>query len=156
MKTLNSIKIQHVAGLVLAVIALSFSGCRKEEINPNNPNVYINITIDPNSTFYQELNTVGGWMYLTAEPPSRGIIVYRYNLSEFLAYDRIPPNEPNNCCIDGNCTRLIVGDYFPFAYDECNEISYLLLNGGIVEGEGKFPLIQYNTTFNGQLLRIFN
>lgn len=156
MKTLNSIKIQLTAVLILAVILLSFSGCRKEEVNPNNPNVYINITIDPNSTFYQELNTVGGWMYLTAEPPSRGIIVYRYNLSEFLAYDRIPPNEPNNCCVDGNCTRLIVGDYFPFAYDECNEISYLLLNGGIVEGEGKFPLIQYNTTFNGQLLRIFN
>jgi uncharacterized protein YuzB (UPF0349 family) len=42
------------------------------------------------------------------------------------------------------------------AYDECNDISYLLLNGSIVEGDGKWPLIQYQTTYNGQLLRIFN
>ncbi|MFA5546630.1 MAG: hypothetical protein WDA14_13350 [Sphaerochaetaceae bacterium] len=147
---------RQIIGLLFVLLLLIQPGCRKEEINPNDPKAYINIEIYPNSTFYQELNTVGGWMYLTALPPSRGIIVYRYNLSEFLAYDRMPPNEPNNCCVDGNCTRLIVGDYFPFAYDECNEISYLLLNGSIMEGEGKFPLIQYNTTYNGQQLRIFN
>ena len=142
--------------LIVILLLITFNSCRKEEINPNDTRAYINFTIDPNSTFYQELNTVGGWMYLTADPPSRGIIVYRMTQNEFLAYDRIPPNEPDRCCEDNECTRLIVGEYYPMAYDECNDISYLLLNGSIVEGDGKWPLIQYQTTYNGQLLRIFN
>lgn len=136
------------------IIALS---CKKESENPNAPDVYINIELNPNSTIYQELNTVGGWMYLTATPPSRGIIVYRKTMNEFVAYDRIPPNEPDNCCDDnGNCSRLIVGDYFPLVVDECNNIHYLILNGSIVEGSGRYPLIQYRTTYNGNILRICN
>jgi hypothetical protein len=145
--------------LIQALFILLFlitGGCDKEDRNPYIPDVYIDITLDPNSTFYQELNTVGGWMYLTSELPSRGIIVYRSDIMEFLAYDRIPPNDPNKCCNDGVCTRLIVGDYFPFVKDTCTGTSYLLLNGSIFEGEGKYPLIRYNTTYNGQLLRIFN
>lgn len=143
--------------LVVCVVFLFFSGCTKTEINPNAPNVYINITIDPNSTMYQSLNTVGGWMYLTSTPPSRGIIVYHKDLYEFVAFDRIPPNNPDNCCDDqGNCSRLIVDDYYPMVMDECNNISYLILDGSIIEGEGTFPMIQYNTTYNGNLLRIFN
>ncbi|MBG0781029.1 MAG: hypothetical protein H0S84_02040 [Bacteroidales bacterium] len=138
------------------ILIITASSCSKEEINPNDPRAYINFTIDPNSTVYHELNTVGGWMYLTADPPSRGVIVYRMSQNEFLAYDRIPPNEPDRCCTGNECTRLIVGEYYPMAYDECNDISYLLLNGSIVEGDGKWPLIQYQTTYNGQLLRIFN
>lgn len=148
----------YKSGFLTTILVLIFilSACRKEEINPNDPKAYINFTIDPNGTFYQELNTVGGWMYVTADPPSRGIIVYRMTQNEFLAYDRMPPNEPNRCCEGNECTRLVVGDYYPMAYDECNDISYLLLNGSIVEGDGKWPLIQYQTTYNGQYLRIYN
>lgn len=142
---------------IILTTAFMLDGCKKEEQNPNIPNVFINITIDPNSTIYQELNTAGGWLYLTSTSPSRGIIVYRIDQTQFVAYDRMPPNDPDKCCDDdGNCSRLVVGDYYPFAKDECNNISYLLLNGSIFEGEGKYPLIQYNTSYNGQLLRIFN
>jgi hypothetical protein len=144
-----------LAASAMAVV-LVYS-CTKEEQNPNTPSVYINITIDPNSTFYQELNTVGGWMYLTAEPPSRGLIVYKLSLDEFVAYDRFPPNNPNECCTtNGTCTRLLVDDYFPFVMDTCTNTSYQILNGALFEGTGRYPLIRYNTVYNGQLLRIFN
>lgn len=148
---------KYLSFWVIVMTTIILNSCKKEEQNPNIPNVFINITIDPNSTIYQELNTAGGWLYLTSTPPSRGIIVYRIDQNQFVAYDRMPPNDPDRCCDDdGNCTRLVVGDNFPFAKDECNNISYLLLNGSIFEGEGKYPLIQYNTSYNGQLLRIFN
>jgi hypothetical protein len=143
-------------GKLLVIGSLIISACQKEDPNPYIPDVYIDITIDPNSTFYQELNTVGGWMYLTSELPSRGIIVYRSDIIEFVAYDRIPPNDPNRCCSNNICTRLVVGDYYPFVQDTCTSTSYLLLNGSIFEGEGKYPLIRYNTSYNGHLLRIFN
>ncbi len=140
--------------LLFIAFLVSSPSCKKDNINPNVPDVYINVTIDPNSTFYQELNTVGGWMYLTAEAPSRGIIVYRYDIMEFLAYERTPPNEPNKCCTANACTRLIIDGLF--AQDTCTGTSYNLLNGNIFEGEGRYPLIRYNTTYNGNLLRIFN
>ena len=138
------------------VLALTFAGCKKETPNPNIPAVYINVTIDPNSTFYQPLNTAGGWMYLTAEPPSRGIIVHRINTEEFVAYERMPPNDPNKCCEGSNCTRLIVDEFYPFAKDNCTETLFSLLDGSIFDGEGKYPMTRYNTNYYGGLLRIFN
>ena len=138
-------------------VLIILNSCNKEEINPNIPDVYINITLDPNSTVYQELNTAGGWMYLTANAPSRGIIVYRLNNEEFMAYDRIPPNEPNKCCENATtCTRLVVGDNYPFVKDECLGTMYSLLDGSIFSGDGKWSMIRYNTTYDGFNLRIFN
>lgn len=150
--------LQFVVLLILSLAIVHIvPGCGKEEENPDIPAVYINVTIDPNSTFYQELNTVGGWIYLTSEPPSRGLIVYRSGIDEFLAYDRYPPNNAGQCCNDqGICTRLLVDDYFPFVQDTCTNTSYLILDGSKFEGEGRYPLIRYNTMYNGQMLRIFN
>lgn len=142
--------------LIFLILFVLVSSCQKEERNPNIPNVYINFTIDPNSTIYQQLNTAGGWMYLTAEPPSRGIIVHRINQTEFVAFERMPPNEPNKCCVGNNCTRLIVDGHYPFAKDTCLGTLFSLLDGNIFQGSGKFPMIRYNTTYNGGLLRVFN
>jgi len=151
-------------GVVLLVIfILGFNiSCNKDNINPYMPNVPINITIDPNSTLIQELNTVGGWVYLDEKPGifipsgSRGVMVYRKDVREFLAFERQPPNDPNNCCDGIICTKLIIGEYFPLAKDTCTGTSYLLLDGSIVEGEGRFPLIQYQAIYDGNLLHIYN
>lgn len=108
---------KHIVRLIFLIAFSSGLGwsCQKEDPNPNIPDVYINFTIDPNSTFYQQLNTAGGWMYLTADPPSRGIIVHRINNEEFVAFERMPPNDPNLCCENNNCTRLVVDEFYPFA-----------------------------------------
>ncbi len=145
-----------VLALSVVAMALLLTACRKEEPNPNIPQAYINFTIDPNSTIYQPLNTAGGWMYLTAEPPSRGIIVHRINLDEFVAFERMPPNDPNKCCEDNVCTRLVVDEFYPFAKDKCTGTLYSLLDGSIFDGEGKYPMTQYHTSYFGGMLRVFN
>ncbi len=153
----NNSFIFRILGVSIVFWLFGISSCTKEEQNPNIPIVYINITIDPNSTMYQELNTAGGWMYLTAEPPSRGIIVSRITQDEFVAYERTPPNEPNKCCDSPtSCTRLVVGANYPFAKDNCMGTTYSLLDGSLFQGEGRWPMIRYNATYNGQYLRIFN
>jgi hypothetical protein len=130
-------------------------GCVDTLENPNTPAVYINFKIYPNSLHYQDLNTVSGWMYVTSESPSRGIIIYRMAENEFKAYDRMPPNDPDACCdAEGNCTRLVVD--FPFVVDDCNDIVYNILDGSIVEGDGIFPLIEYHTSYDGSALRVYN
>ena len=150
---------------------LSFHGCKEPLVNPNYPSGIINFTIYPNDiTHYYDLNIVSGWMYLTSdlESTSRGIIVYRLSQDEFLAYDRLPPNEPNACCDpQGNCTRLVVD--FPYVVDHCNNAFYNILNGELIMDEQHgmlplfptdsapvFPLIQYHTSYNGSELHIYN
>ena len=144
-------------------------GCQKYPENPNRPLLPYPITIYPNTMQYQDLNFISGWVYITSdvESTSRGIIVYRVSSNEFLAYDRMPPNEPDACTdSQGNTTRLVVD--FPFVVDRCNNAYYNILNGQIIirepdmvpnfptDGTVVYPLIQYHTTYDGSKLTITN
>lgn len=131
---------------MMAVMAVS---CNSKPENPNVPEISINFTIYPNSLEYQELNVVGGWMYVTAPLPSYGIILYRYNIDEFKAYERMAPNEPYACPNN----RLTVD--FPYVVDPCLGYQYSILDGSLIEGEG-YPLTQYFTQFDGTALRVYN
>jgi hypothetical protein len=142
--------------LIPLLAALLFLGCRHPMVNPNQPNAIVDFTIYPNQLYYYGLNYVGGYMYLSSDEQSnsRGIIVYRVSYDEFRAYDRLPPNEPNTCCHDGVCSRLVVD--VPFVVDSCNLIRYNILNGEVFDGDGIYPLFQYRTSYDGNALRISN
>lgn len=155
--------------LILIGLLPFFSGCREYPQNPNRPILPAPITIYPNTLQYQDLNFISGWLYITSdvESTSRGIIVYRISETEFLAYDRIPPNEPDACTdSQGNTTRMVVD--FPFVVDRCNNAYYNILNGQIIirepdmvpsfptDGTAVYPLIQYHTNYDGSRLTITN
>lgn len=156
--------------LLILIVALPFlHGCEKYPENPIRPILPYPITIYPNTYQYQDLNFISGWAYITSdmESTSRGLIVYRQSETEFLAYDRLPPNEPDACTDNqGNTTRLVVD--FPFVVDRCNNAYYNILNGQIIirepdmvpdfptDGTAVYPLIQYHTTFDGSRLTITN
>jgi len=155
--------------LILIALLPLLHGCQKYPENPNRPILPYPITIYPNTMQYQALNTISGWIYITSdvESTSRGIIVYRESETEFLAYDRMPPNEPDACTdSQGNTTRLVVD--FPFVVDHCNNAYYNILNGQLIvrapdmvpnfptEGTMVYSLIQYHTTYDGGKLTITN
>lgn len=140
--------------LLTTIAAFLTNGCRERHVNPNIPQVRIDFEIYPNSPRYHDLNTISGFMYLTSEYPSRGIIVYRESQNEFSAYDRIPPDDPNACCNGDTCSRLVVD--WPFVVDGCKNIKYNIMDGSIVEGAGVYPLIEYYTEYDGNKLRIHN
>jgi len=149
--------------LFVAVLGgVVLGSCNKTNINPNDPRAIIQIDIDPNSTFYQGLNTVGGWIYVAngggvyIGPGSRGVIIYRESQSTFKAYDRLPPNDPNKCYNDGKRTQLVVGKYYPFVKDECTGNTYQLLDGSLIQGNGRYPLIEYHAVYDGNMLHVFN
>ncbi len=152
--------------IILATIYVLLFGysCSKTNVNPNIPRVVINVTVEPNSTMYQELNTPGGWLYLEEQPGiyipigSAGVIVYRVTMTEFKAYERQPPNFPFECCDDNglNCSKLVVGGNYPFAKDPCNDNLYQLLDGQLFVGEGQFPLIEYSAMYDGYQLHVYN
>lgn len=153
-----------LVSVILLLLTVGPSCSNPNKNNPNVPNVNINLTIDPNSTLFLELNVPGGWIYLDEVPgmyipyPSRGIIVYRQDINFFKAYERQPPNDPFKCCDDQNqeCGKLVVGQYFPFVKDTCTGASYQLVDGTLFSGEGEFPLIEYYAAYDGALLHISN
>jgi hypothetical protein len=151
----------NIPGLILAVLIsiIMASSCNKgEDPNSDIPYANINVVINPNSTLYQELNIVGGWMYYQyVNTPSRGLIIYRLSLDQFMAYERTPPVN-SNACIDpesGLHTYLIVDDYYPFVYDTCSDFSYQIIDGSPME-PATIPLKQYYTAYDGMNLYITN
>lgn len=138
--------------IFVVIMMLGLVSCKDTPHNPNIPETYINFSINPNSLEFFEINTPGGWMYLQTLVPSRGIIVFRYGLDEFRAYERQSPNDPNHC---GESSRMMVD--FPFVVDTCLDVKYSILDGSIITpGYSGYPLIQYNTQYDGSMLRIFN
>ncbi|MBO6026114.1 MAG: hypothetical protein J6P73_02620 [Bacteroidales bacterium] len=139
---------------LVLILPLLFCGCRSEWNNPVRLTAVVDFTIYPNSIREYEINSPGGFKYYTSDPisNSRGIIVFRVNMDTFAVWDRLPPNNPNACCEDGECSRLVVKANF--VIDQCNEITYNILDGSIFEGEGQYPLYPYYYTYDGAALRI--
>jgi hypothetical protein len=142
---------------VLAALLFFITGCNKDN-GDRLPLPPVNITINPNSTIYSEINVVGGWMYLGQQdgidPPSRGVIVYRLSTDQFMAYERTPPFKPDSCCNSAKtvCTALVV-DY-PYVEDTCTQSKYIILDGSPIEGPSSMTLGIFVTEYNGDLLYI--
>ena len=77
------------------LILLSSSKCDKGKQNPI-PYIPFDITIDIQLPSYNQLQGVGGWNYVVGG--SRGIIVYRRGIDEFVAFDRHSPVDPDGTC----------------------------------------------------------
>lgn len=148
-----------VLAAIAGVIILAGAGCNDD--GNTLPLAPVNITINPNSTVYQELNVVGGWMYLGETdgvmPPSRGLIVHRLSTDQFMAFERTPPYKPDSCCNANKtvCSRLVVESY-PFITDTCTGSKYLIIDGSVSQSPSNMPLGTYYTEYNGSLLYIHN
>jgi len=136
-------------------LLLLMGGCQKEPYTPL-PHVDVNIQIYPNSTQYLNLNAVGGFVYLTANYPSRGIIVYRISTTDFIAFERTCPHDPDACCTDTECARLVVDDSRLTISDSCCGSVYLILDGSNISGPSQYPLKQYYTSYDGTTLYIYD
>ncbi|NVN94264.1 MAG: hypothetical protein HXX18_03165 [Bacteroidetes bacterium] len=125
----------------------SFFSCSKDE-NETIPYVYVNFSIQPNSTLYQKLNTVGGWEYLTGG--YNGIVVYRQSQDEFVAFDRACPYDYKNSC------RIVVESSFTTTIDSCCGSRFLLNDGSPFKGPASVSLKKYKTYYDGSSLHISN
>jgi len=140
---------KFVLFLVLSTILLA-SSCNKNGVNPV-PNIPFDITIDITLPSYSNLIGVGGWAYVNGG--SRGIIVYRRAIDEFVAFDRHSPADPEGTCPFALYTDT---DNFLQLNDTCNNATFSMYDGSPISNS-QFGLRQYRTVFNGtDLLRIYN
>jgi nitrite reductase/ring-hydroxylating ferredoxin subunit len=92
---------------------------------------------------------MGSWAYI--EGGSKGIIVFNSDNENFLAYERHCPYDSQN-----SCSRVSVDETNLFAVDSCCSSKYQLLNGSAIDGPASLPLIGYNTSFDGNIIHIWN
>jgi nitrite reductase/ring-hydroxylating ferredoxin subunit len=132
------------------ILLFSQSNCKKNESQQTDiPVVPVNISLNPNSTEYIHLNPVNGWETITGG--YRGIIVYRKSVNEFVAFERACPYDWSI-----STSRLVVdASGITAACPNCKS-KFILLDGTPYEGPSRYPLKQYQTSYDGFLLYIFN
>lgn len=131
--------------IMLILLLLVVPGCDKEK-QPLIPYVYISLQLYPDSMDYIP---EGGYKYVNAG--YRGIIVYRFLHDQFMVYERCCPYDPENTeaiikvdpsgstCIDSACMS-----------------KFVLYDGSPYDGPSPYPLMQYRSSYDGEVLNIYN
>jgi nitrite reductase/ring-hydroxylating ferredoxin subunit len=132
----------------MSLFLLLSTTCKKDNDHPSIPYVQVNLNIDVYSTMFMNLSIVGGHEYIIGG--YKGIAVYRLTQDDFVAYDRACSYDPNNYC------RLNFNNTDIELVDSCCTSKFRILDGSPISGPAKTVLKQYQTSFDGQILRIFN
>ena len=136
-----------IAIILFALSAIMWSGCKKD--GDAVPNVAVNLVLSTTDVEFNDLNAVGGWIYLIGG--SRGIVVYRLSLDEFMAYDRHCTYTPSE-----SCGTIEVDQSGIIAEDPCCGSKFILTDGSVAGDPAEIPLKRYQTSFDGNLLHIYN
>lgn len=92
---------------------------------------------------------IGQWVYVTGG--YKGIIVYRPQSDEFMAYERACPHDP---LTEG--ARVEVETSGLIAVDSVCGSQFILTDGSPIKGPASIPLKQYRTSWDGYGLTIYN
>jgi nitrite reductase/ring-hydroxylating ferredoxin subunit len=133
---------------LLIITSFVLAGCKKETDN-NVPYSPVDVYLYTNNPSFINVSVVGGWVYISGG--IRGILVYRKSNSEFMAYDR-------NCTYQSSqpCATVVVDATNIAAKDTCCNSRFSLYDGSVYQGPASVPLKAYNTTFDGNVLHIYN
>lgn len=135
-------------GFALTISLLFISSCGKDEKQQGIiPNVYVNFELYPNSINPIPVST---WIYVN-DQGYRGIIIYRYDQNTFLAYERCCPYDPEK-----ECAVVEADESSITAVDSCCMSRFLLTDGSPFAGPATLPLKQYQTVYDGNVLRVYN
>jgi nitrite reductase/ring-hydroxylating ferredoxin subunit len=145
-----NLRLHRLSFLVLVLVFVCFlPQCKKENQQTEIPVVAVNFAIDPNSTEYIRLNSVNGWEYLTGG--YRGIIVFRASTNGFLAFERACPYDWNS-----TSSRLVVDSSGITTSCPSCKSKFIMTDGSPYSGPSPYPMKQYQTSFNGVTLYIYN
>jgi Rieske Fe-S protein len=135
---------------LISILLLSalINSCKKDN-NNYVENVPVDIYMYTNNPSFVNVSVVGGWVYITGGV--RGILLYRKSNTEFMAYDR-------NCTYQSNqpCATVVVDNTNIVATDTCCGSRFSIYDGSVFQGPAAVPLKAYNTSFDGNVLHVYN
>ena len=132
--------------LILALAVLPMGGCR--DTPGVIPYVAVKVDIYLGLPAYNSLNFPGSWLYISGG--SRGLIVYRYTLDEFVVLDRHATYDVGAGC---QCTVLADGNTIE---DPCSGSQWYIFDGSIIQGPSTAPLERFTSTWISPVLTIRN
>lgn len=132
----------------LFITLIIIAGCKKDGTN-NVPETSVDIYMYTNNPSFVNVSVVGGWVYISGG--IRGILLYRKSNSEFMAYDR-------NCTYQSSnpCATVYVDNTNIQATDTCCHSRFSIYDGTVYQGPASLPLKSYRTTFDGNVLHVYN
>lgn len=134
--------------ILASIVLIVFASCERRN-GSGIPYVPVNYQLTVSNPEFADLLAIGGWVYIGGG--SRGIIIYRFSPDEFRAYDR-------HCTfqVEDDC-RVSMDNTDIFAVDNsCCSSKFLIVDGAPTEGPAAIGLQQYNTSFDGNTLRVYN
>jgi len=154
--------ISNLKFFLLSMVLLFILGsCNKEKLDVI-PDVVVDFYIDLNDPVFFDLNAIGNHVlvdkttnnlgYVAAGFDDNGIIVYRSQLDEFLAYDRTCPYD---YAIKGLSIAVDVDGIYAEC-PECGSLFALPSFGSPSSGPSNYPLKVYKTSFSGQFVHVYN
>lgn len=136
--------------LFTAIGLMFFASCDKDR---EHPVPYVRVDFNFNITNYN-LNSPGLIHQFPKEQYEyggyQGVIVYRESKTNFRAFDRACPSDPHNCQVNITEENSLIGKC------PCCESEFLLIDGTVLDGEARYPLKEYSTSFNPPRLRVTN
>lgn len=146
---MNQTKNRSFKGALCLLLALGIFAyaCRKSDDVV--PNVYVDIYVYTSDPAFVNLNVPGGWVYITGG--AKGIIIYRKSTTDFMAYERNCTYNPSEAC-----ARVEVDSSNVLAVDKCCGSQFSIIDGSVVKTPATMPLKQYQTSFDGNVLHIYN
>tara|TARA_Y100000589_G_scaffold198787_1_gene187658 strand:- start:19823 stop:20227 length:405 start_codon:yes stop_codon:yes gene_type:complete len=131
---------------IILLIVLFHFGCENEVYDF--PQVDVNLNLYINNPEFFNIEAPGGWIYLNGGVA--GILLYRKNLYEFIAYDRASTYNPvADCGITVDLDNIILKD-------PCSDSQFLITDGSVIQGPASQALKRYNTNLYGNNLSIYN
>jgi Rieske Fe-S protein len=142
-------KIRIFMGIVLLLL---LPGLLVPSCESNQGEIIPYVKVDEYLLLYADLADMGIGTTKLINGGWRGIVLYRETDLEFFAYDRTCTQFPEH-------DRAVVEDSTFFGVFECPDCgsTYLLMNGAEPNsGPARYPLVQYNTSIQGDVLHIYN
>ncbi|RFC55478.1 Rieske (2Fe-2S) protein [Brumimicrobium aurantiacum] len=137
---------------IFLIVVVLFLGCNK---NSNHPVPYYSFDENVNLTLpaYSPLQGVGGWAYVSSIG-SKGVVVYRQSMNNFVAFDR---HSPANGSLECETGLEVDEDNFLILNDPCSDAQFSLYDGSIIGGDTEWGLRSYMVEYyGGQYIRIYN
>lgn len=148
--------------LITLALAITLGSCNKK--NDVIPDTYVNFTLDLNDPEFVNLSGYGGsvvvgsttnnWGPAAAGYNGNGIIIC-YGVDEFYAYDRTCPHDyvVNSLSIKVN---IDPGNSTIAVCPKCGTKYGLTVGGTPASGVGRYPLKNYKTRQQGNLVTVWN
>lgn len=133
---------------IFTVIVILF-GCKKDKGYSDIPYVNVQLYIPLSLPQYSALNGIGNSMVVAGG--YRGIIIYRRDISEFVAFEQACTFDPTapNALVEIDSSGVMGVDH------NCGSKFNLLDYGSIMNGPATRPLKQYRTEYDSGTLTLY-